>query len=356
MQEELIDNVVTREISAGLFPGAVVAAGNLAGTRLLKAYGHARVEPESIPMREDTVFDIASVTKIVAGATSLAICIEEGLLDIDQRVSHYLPGFQGRGTEGICVRHLVTHTSGLNWSRILEEGEEGDVFEKILTMDVDFDTGIRFEYSNRNAILGGMIVETITSQDFGSFCQRRIFDPLSLKDTQFCPVSPDLNLAATRSEIPGMSANVVARATDRAMATVGLFSTASDLARVCRLWLGHGELQGVRLFSERTWKLATSNLSPVTDTPVGLFWFRHDRPDRPATMSKSSFGHSGFTGQTVWVDPERGAFTVVLTNRNHPQYVPRESPRGQEQYRARSRIADAALAHLSVKPADGGDT
>jgi serine-type D-Ala-D-Ala carboxypeptidase len=349
MQENIINDAVNLEISEGLFPGAVVAAGNLSETSFLKAYGHARVEPEFIPMQKNTIFDVASVTKVVAGATSLAICIEEGLVDINQQASYYLPGLQGRGTENILLRHLVTHTSGLKWSSILEEGEQGDIFEKILTMDVDFDTGTRFEYSNRNAILAGMIVESVTSQNLESFCKSQIFEPLAMKDTKFNPVSSNLNLAATRSEISGMSANVVARRAGRAMATVGLFSTASDLERICRLWLGRGKLQGVRLFSESTWQLATSNLSPLSDKPMGLFWFKHATPEKPTTMSDTAFGHSGFTGQSIWIDPHLGAYTIVLTNRNHPQYAPKNSPRGLEQYCARSRIADAALAVLSSK-------
>jgi CubicO group peptidase (beta-lactamase class C family) len=299
-----LDNCVCKKIDAGLFPGAVIAAGRIDGNVLLKAYGHAQVEPGPMPMQIDTSFIVESVTKVVAAGTALAICLDEGRVALDQPVKKYLSGLSGPGAERILLRHLVTHTSGIPWRRVLQCMGDGDFFASVLASSPEHEPGACSLYSNRNAILAGMIVEAVTGMAFGRFCHERIFAPLGMDKTCFSPITDNRPMAACRSGRLGWSANEDVLFSGRPIGTAGLVSTAPDLERFCRLWLGHGRT----LFSKPVWETAVHNLSPVPEEPYGLFWSLSSTADhRPKRMSRAAFGHGGHTGQSLWIDPEKGS-------------------------------------------------
>ena len=310
---EALDELVEARIAAGHFPGAVVAVGRKDGNRLLKAYGHAQVRPRRVPMRPETLFDLESVTKVAAVTPALAILIDAGEVELDRPAKHYLAGLSGQGSDRVLVRHLATHTSGYKWQRVfgrdrvLQPGEEGDLFAKLLGMDLDWDPGTRFNYSNRGAILAGMIVEEVSGMQLGQFCTERVWKPLGMKATRFGPLPARDNVAASRSSVVGTAANEDVLNARRPIGTAGLFSNAIDLDRYCRFWLNRGELDGVRLFSESVWKLATANLSPLAQHPYGLFWMLEPRLHRPASMSETAFGHGVHTGQSIWIYPAQNA-------------------------------------------------
>ena len=344
-----LDELVESRIAAGYFPGAVVAVGCGDGCHLLKAYGHAQVKPRRVAMQQDTLFDIESVTKVATLSSALAILIEEGEIDLEKPAKAKLAGLRERGSEPALVRHLVTHTSGYRWQRVLGHGrvlepeEEEDLFAKLLTMDLNGEPGTRFNYSNRGAILAGMIVEEVAGVPLGEFCAERVFEPLGMTATRFGPVPAEDGVAASRSSVVGRSANEDVLNAHRPIGTTGLFSSAIDLDRYCRFWLNRGALDNVRLFSESVWKLATSNLSPIEEHRYGLFWMLEPRDHRPTGMSEKAFGHGGHTGQSIWIDPERNAYTVIMTNRGHPFYIGTDTPGGRRSVKARAEIGDALL-------------
>jgi CubicO group peptidase (beta-lactamase class C family) len=295
-------------------------------------------------MYENTLFDLESVTKVVATSTALIICIDRGLIHIDKPVRYYLPWLRGKGTQEIIIRHLATHTSGIKWGRICNGRKGCDFFKVLKETGIDYKVGSRYVYSNRNAILTGVIIESVTRETFGDFCRNHIFIPLGMHDTLFSPVPEGYHIAASRSEVPHIAANEDVRDAGRPIGTAGLFSTAHDLAIFCRVWLEQGSYSNLQLFSKESWKMAISNLSPVANHPRGLFWeIETQSLHRPTLMSEKAFGHSGYTGQSVWIDPEQDLYTVVLTNRNHPQIEKPNTLRGKEQYCARARIADAVI-------------
>lgn len=342
-----IDNAVQKEIDKGLFPGAVIAGGKYEGSHFIKAYGHARIAPKFVPMYEDTLFDTESLTKVIAASTALTICNDHGLIEIDAPAKQYLPNLSGRGTKDILIRHLVTHTSGYAWGRVCNGEKICDFFANVLNRKTNHEVGAQYVYSNINAILIGMIIESIVNESFGNYCFQKIFKPLKMRDTHFSPIPDGYNIAANRSEISYVAANEDVRSAGRPIGTAGLFSTAHDLTIFCRAWLGQGSVNGVKLFSRDSWNLAISNLSTDINNPIGVFWKKSAKElDRPTRMSIYAFGHSGYTGQSIWIDPRKDIYTIILTNRNHPKLEKSGTPRGKEQYLARGRIADSIISVL----------
>ena len=340
-----IDIVVQNEINKGLFPGAVIAGGKYEGFHFIKAYGHARIVPEFVPMYEDTLFDLESLTKVIGTSTALTICIDNEIIDINAPARHYLRDFSGKGTKDILIRHLVTHTSGYAWGRVCNGEKICDFFANVLNRKTDHEVGVQYMYSNINAILTGMIIESIVNESFGDYCLQKIFKPLKMHDTLFSPIPNGYNIAASRSEILYVAANEDVRSAGRQIGTAGLFSTAYDLTKFCRVWLGEGAVNGVKLFSKDSWNLAISNLSHDINNPIGVFWKKSVKElDRPTQMSIYAFGHSGYTGQSIWIDPRKDIYTIVLTNRNHPKLEKSGTLRGKEQYLARGRIADSIIS------------
>jgi len=316
-----IEAVVDRAIEHGDMPGAVVVVGRRDGITFRRAFGLHSVEPARKPLAADAVFDLASVTKAVATATSVAALVEEGRLRYDDPVAKHLPAFALPDKAGVTVRQLLTHTSGL------PAVSDRLALHEIATTPLRSEPGERYLYSDLGFIVLGELVSRVAREPLDAFAERRLFAPLGLADTRFRP-PPGPRLVPTEAGVPpGTVHDPRARALGGVAGHAGLFSTADDLARVARLLLGGGVLDGHRVLREATVREMTRPLE-VPGARVTLGW---DSPDDPArsAWSAASFGHEGFTGTSFWIDPARDRFVVFLSSRLHPDGKGRVAPVAQ---------------------------
>ena len=344
-QTEQIEQAVQTELDAGLFPGTVVLVGRPGKVLYHEAFGHARLVPDKLEMRKDSIFGLASITKVVATGTAFGVCVDESLLDFDMPIGKALPELSSKGIERIAVEHLATHTSGLSNVKYHVRARGEEMLKLMLTTSPQCEAGTRYSYSCLNMILMGRMVERATGQRLDSFCRERIFEPLGMRDTAFGPLEPSPQVVPSGAPGIGQIEDGQARVAGRPVGNAGLFSTAADLARFCEMLLGEGQLGDVRILSKRSHARMTHNLLAAPLPARGFCWDMDLRTShRPKRLSDRAYGHSGHTGQSIWIDPEKMVYVIVLTNRNHPKMV--GGARKVEQYRARGRIADAALESL----------
>jgi uncharacterized protein YbbC (DUF1343 family)/CubicO group peptidase (beta-lactamase class C family) len=335
---QAIEPLVQQAIGEKKLPGAVVLIGR--GDRILyeKAIGHRALVPAAEPMTLDTIFDMASLTKVVATTTSVMILLEEGKIRLTDRVSTFIPGFERYGKQDITVRHLMTHVSGLRPD--VDLGDMWSGSEKAIELAIEevptAAPGERFVYSDINYFLLGDIVRRVSGETLDKFAHDRIFAPLGMKDTTFLPPAALRGrIAPTESctplgwpcEGPGMSMlrGVVHDPTARRMGGVaghaGLFSTATDLTVFCRMLLNGGAYHGTRILSPlAVAKMTTAATDPRDRSVRGLGWDIDSAysSNRGELLPIGSFGHTGFTGTSLWIDPTTGMFVVFLSNRVHP--------------------------------------
>lgn len=336
---------VQRELDAGLFPGAVVLVGRPGKVLYHDAFGFARIVPDKVKMAKDCIFDLASVTKPVATATAFGVCVDEKRLRFDMPIRQALPELSGSGIEPITVTQLATHTSGFDNTKYHERAQGDALLELMLGASPKWPPGSRYYYSCQNLILLGRMVEKASGERLDAFCRSRIFQPLGMRDTSFGPLPPSSRVVPSGASAIGQIEDAQARLAGRPVGNAGLFSTAADLARFCEMMLGEGRLGEIRVLSPESHRLMTHNLLAPPLPARGFGWeLDVNSLHRPTRLSKRAYGHSGHTGQSIWIDPEKQVYVIVLTNRNHPQFV--GGDRKDEQYRARARIGDVALASL----------
>jgi CubicO group peptidase (beta-lactamase class C family) len=282
-----LDRAIPSILAQDGIPGAVVLVGGPEGTRYLRAFGEAGV---------DTVWDLASCTKVVATTTAAMRLVEEGKLGLHDRVSKYLKSFAGRD---ITLEELLTHRSGLPAYLTPRPEWSG---EDILGRIAELKAAKEFRYSCLNMISLARVVEEVSGQSLAEYCRTTIFEPLGMKDTGFAPTPS--RCAATAADVPpGIVHDPLARAygsPQHRPGNAGLFSTAADLGLFCRALLGG------RLLKPETLRRM---FTPNADTR-GLGWdIFDDPPFRPGV------GHTGFTGTLLWLDPATGRYVIVLSNR-----------------------------------------
>lgn len=322
-----MDTAITTAISEGKCPGGVLWLEHGAD-RYHKAYGKRAVVPADEAMTEDTIFDAASLTKVVACTPAVMLLVERGQLSLDDHLSKYLPAFTGGGKEDVTIRQLLTHVSGLrpdislkpDWSGA-EEAIRLSCAEKLPNPP-----GEKIVYSDTGMILLGEVVRRISGQPLDQFVQTEVYGPLGMKDTGFNPSPSKLGrIAPTEVEgdtpVRGVVHDPRARRMGGVAGHAGLFITAGDLARYARMMLNGGELDGVRIFKPETVKLMTSVQTPPNVTGRrGLGWdidtgFSGPRGE---LFPLGSYGHTGWTGTSIWIDPFSRTFVIFLSNRNHP--------------------------------------
>lgn len=322
-----IDAAVTRAIEEKKCPGGVFWLEHR-GETYHKAYGSRSIVPVSESTTEDTIYDAASLTKVVAATPALMLLIERGQVDLDDPVKSYIPEFIGGGKDEITVRHVLTHTSGLRPGIETRSGWSGTAaaLEKIASEKTVATPGSQFRYSDLNFILVGEMVRRASKIPLEQFVTRELYRPLGMKDTGYLPQSHlQVRIAPTELENGDPLRGVVHDPTARLMGGVaghaGLFTTATDLARFARMLLNQGELDGVRVFKPETVQLMTS-VQTAGSLPVrrGLGW-DIDSPysgPRGELLPLGSYGHTGWTGGSLWIDPFSHTFVIFLSNRNHP--------------------------------------
>ena len=362
-----IDELVAEAIEAGELPGAVVLVGRGDDVVYHKAFGDRARVPAREPMTLDTIFDLASLTKVVATTTSIMQLVEAGDIRLTDRVAAFIPEFARYGKEDVTVRHLLTHTSGLRPDLDLADEFNGyDVAIHRATEEVLLaPPGERFVYSDINFFLLGEIVTRVSSLPLDRYVRERIFEPLGMRDTMFNPPEALVPRIAPTERCPplgwpcdgpdaSMLRGTVHDPTARRMAGVaghaGLFSTATDLARFCRMLLGGGAVDGARVMSPLTIVKMTTVATPAHErNRRGLGWDIDSvfASNRGELLPIGSFGHTGFTGTSLWLDPATGAYVVFLSNRVHPNGT-------GDVVALRARVATVVAASLVGLPADIG--
>ncbi|HTL55724.1 MAG TPA: exo-beta-N-acetylmuramidase NamZ domain-containing protein [Candidatus Limnocylindrales bacterium] len=293
-----------------------------------KAYGNRAVVPANELMTEDTIFDLASLTKVVACTPAVMLLIERGELDLDAPVSKYIPEFSAQGKEDITVKQLMVHLSGLRGDIETQSDWHGRevAIQKACQEKLVTSPGTAFRYSDINFFLLGEIVQRLSKTPLEEFVAHEIYQPLKMVDTSYLPPNSKLDRIAPTEVVNGKPwRGIVHDPTARHMGGVaghaGLFSTAADLARYARMLLNGGELDGVRIFKPETVVLMTRVQTPETvRSRRGLGWDIDSGYSglRGNLFPLGSYGHTGWTGTSIWIDPFSQSFIIFLSNRNHP--------------------------------------
>jgi serine-type D-Ala-D-Ala carboxypeptidase len=327
-----IDRVISRGIRAGGFPGAAVIVGRRGAAVFSKGYGRlswskdaARVDPDA------TIYDLASLTKAVGTTTALMILYDEGRIALDARVVEYLPAFTGAWKDSITIRQLLTHRSGLPASRDLWKLATNPQEARLGVIDAALQCrpGVCFDYSDLGMAVLGMVIENITGIGLDQFLAQRVFEPLGMTSTFFCPAdSLRAQIAPTDVTPPrgyplrGEVADENAYALGGVAGHAGLFSTASDISVFAQMMLNGGEYNGVRIVADSTIALFTRRAAGTR----ALGWDTADGDGGSGSyLSGNSYGHTGYTGTSLWIDPDREMFVVLLTNRVHAARARRPS-------------------------------
>jgi CubicO group peptidase (beta-lactamase class C family) len=315
-----------RAVADSAFPGAFVMVGT--HDRVLAKYGagHLDWSPSPVPTAS-TMWDMASLTKVIALTSAMMQLVQRHQVDLDAPVQRYLPKWTGANKEKVTLQHLLTHSSGLPaWRPLYTEASDA-TSAMALAYATPLDTlpGVRMVYSDIGGILMGEIIRVVSGERIDKYFARHIAVPLKLHDSMFLPPASLLpRIAPTeidpwrqrhlRGEVHDENASMLGGVSGHA----GLFSSARDLARIAQLYLNHGTLGGVRIWKPETIAQFTtvqdstfSNRALGWETPTGMNSAGH-------FMKRPAFGHTGFTGTSIWIDPAHDLFIVLLTNRVNP--------------------------------------
>ncbi len=330
---ESVRAAIEDAIGQGQTPGAVCFIGRGDDTICHEAVGHRSLVPRRLPMLPDTVFDLASLTKVVATTTLVMQLAERGVLSIDDEVRSWLPSFSGDSRSRVTIRHLLTHSSGLpahvNYmDRLGEEVPRSErwrqVVDEICRLPSEYTPGESAIYSCLGFILLAAIVEKAAKECPTVLTRERIFAPVGMSDTGFCPPPKLFARCASTEQLPGGPLRGVvhdenARYLGGFGGNAGLFSTAQDLARFARTLLAGGEHDGARILN------AESVEALFTEEPIrgglrrclGWRMARADDPCMHGAPTSHSIGHTGYTGTSLWLDRHTGLLVILLTNRVH---------------------------------------
>ncbi|MGA7180765.1 MAG: serine hydrolase [Thiobacillaceae bacterium] len=317
-----IDDIVKEEIAAGRLPGAVVLVGGANTVYYHRAFGDREVKPEPLPMTEDTIFDLASLTKPVATATAIMQLVEQGRLDLDAPAARYWPEFAANGKAAITLRQMLTHYSGLQADLDMRSKWAGrEAARRLILQERPVDPpGSRYRYSDINFEVLGELIERVSGQTLDDYCRQHIFTPLEMRDTAFKPTNT-ARIAPTEGGRQGTVHDPTAYRMGGVAGHAGLFSTADDLARFARMLLAGGQLDGVRVLQTSSVEAMTVPQSPLGQERLrGLGWdlTAPFSADQDALPPVGAYGHTGFTGTSLWIDPVSKLFVILLSNRVHP--------------------------------------
>jgi uncharacterized protein YbbC (DUF1343 family)/CubicO group peptidase (beta-lactamase class C family) len=347
-----VDQQIERAVQDGLIPGAVLLIGHNGQVVYQKAYGSRALIPHREPMTLDTIFDAASLTKVIATTPAIMHLFEQGQIRLNDPVTRYLPEFQG-GHSDITIRNLMTHFSGLRPDLDLKPAWSGyqTGIQRALIDKPAGPPGVRFVYSDINFILLAEIVHRLTGKMLNEVVRDTLYQPLGMQETMFLPpvslrprIAPTEINPATGQPLRGEVHDDTARYMGGVAGHAGVFTTASDLAKFAQMMLDEGQGNGIRLFSAATVQKFTSPQSPA-DQPIlrGLGW-DIDSPyssNRGELFPIGSYGHTGFTGTSMWLDPFSHSYVILLTNAVHPH-------RGHSITALRSRVATIVAASFGI--------
>ncbi|MDA1080452.1 MAG: serine hydrolase [Gemmatimonadetes bacterium] len=346
---DTLRSVLDAAVRDSAFPGAYAIVGRRSGVLAEYGAGHLDRAPSPTP-GPHSLWDMASLTKVVALTSAMMQLVERNRVSLDAPVQRYLPTWTGANKERVTVRHLLTHASGLPaWRPVYKEATDpGSAMQLVYATPLDTFPGVRMVYSDLGAILLGEIVRAVSGERLDAYAARNVFGPLGMADTRYLPAASDSARIAPTEIDPWRQRHLRGEVHDEnafalggVSAHAGLFSSGHDMARFARAYLGGGILDGARVFNEATIRqFATvqdstfSNRALGWETPNGTNSAGH-------LLRRPAFGHTGFTGTSVWIDPANDLFIVLLTNRVNPTRA------NTKISRVRQQLADAVVGALA---------
>lgn len=326
MKQQVL-NFLQKEINSEHIPGAVIQVAEKGEIILEEAIGSRAIFPDKLPMETNTVFDLASLTKVVATLPAILILMDAGEIRLDDRVEQFLPEFSEKGKEKITIRHLLTHTSGLKAHYPFYEDKltAEQILQHIYADEREAPIGHQVIYSDLGLITLYKIVEKVTNEEFSHFVTQQIYDPLGMSDTFYNPTFPAERYAATEysEKLGEYKRGIVHDENTESMGGIsghaGLFSTIHDLGKFAEMIENDGVYKGKRIISEIGLEKSRENYTPQNSEHRGLGWILKS-PTLSSCgdyFSDHSYGHTGFTGTSIWFDPEADLRVTLLTNRVH---------------------------------------
>ena len=321
-----VDGLVAEQIEKERLPGCVVMIGRRGKIAFAKAYGLRRLQPSPEKMTLDTVFDMASLTKPMATATSIMLLVERGQVRLRDPVVEYLPEFAPNGKDEITIEDLLTHQGGLVPDNALGDYQHGveEAWRRIWGLELRNPVGEKFVYTDVGFLVLAKVVERVTGQNVAEFATENVYRPLGMEETGYLPNEALRARAATTEQRDGEWLRGVVHDPRAALLNgvaghAGLFSTASDLALYANMMLSRGKVGDTQIFSPLTIAEMTRSRD-VAGHLRGLGWDKRSKysSNRGELCSPRAFGHGGFTGTAMWIDPELDLFVIFLSNRVHP--------------------------------------
>jgi CubicO group peptidase (beta-lactamase class C family) len=322
------EKVISDAISDSAFPGAVILIWKDGKTIFEKPFGHFTYVQNSTKVKLNTIYDLASLTKVLATTTGAMICIDKRLFSLNDEVSRYIPSFASNRKEKITIKNLLLHNSGLAaWKKYYEKNlSKEKILDDIYKSEPEFEPGTKTLYSDLGMIVLGKVIEEVSNKSFDEFCNEEIFNPLKMNDTFFNPpdslkdrIPPTENdnywrMKIIRGEVHDENASLLGGVAGHA----GLFSTTADIAKLLEMLMNNGYENGDQLIKKETVELFTSKKSSKNKRLLGWDLKSEKGSSAGNKFSNESFGHTGFTGTSIWIDPARNLFVVFLTNRVYP--------------------------------------
>jgi CubicO group peptidase (beta-lactamase class C family) len=350
-----IDHVIERGIKAGGYPGAAVVVGRRGSAVWEKGFGHLGWNASDADVTPGSIYDLASLTKVVGTTTAVMLLYDEEKIQLDEPVKTYLPEFSGGNKDLVTVRMLLEHRSGLPAGRDLWRiaSSPADARRAVLETPLAFKPGQYEEYSDLGADVLGFMVERVSGETLDAFLDARVFKPLGMTETMFRP-SPVLRSQIAPTEINpprgyplrGEVHDENAYALGGVAGHAGIFSTANDLSVFAQMMLNGGEYQGTRLLKESTVSLFTKNTASRGTRALGWDTCGH-QGSCGKYLGDNAYGHTGFTGTSLWIDPEHQMFVILLTNRVHAARAKRPATVIAD---VRADLSDAAALAVTDDP------
>ena len=323
---DTIARVLRRAAADSTFPGAFAVVGRRTGVIAHAAVGRIDWDSTAAQPDERTLWDLASLTKVIGMTSAMMQLVERGRMEIDAPAQRYVPEWAGPGKAKVSLRHLLTHSSGLPAFRRYDTltTNADSITQLLLAEPLDTLPGGKMVYSDIGAYLLGRIVERVSGQPLDRYLEEQVFRPLGMTETMYRPsrellprIAPT-EIDTIRGKIHGAVHDPRAFYLGGVSAHAGLFGSARDLARFAQMYLNGGELGGVRIFRPETIELFTTR--QVADRALG--WQKPSGTNSAGHfMSERAFGHTGFTGTSIWMDPEHDIFVILLSNRVNPTSV-----------------------------------
>ena len=330
-----VDRAVAAAIELRMTPGAVVLAGRADGVVFEKAYGKKTYDENASPVTADTVFDLASLSKVVGAATSVMALVDEGKISVTDPVGKYLEGMAVADKRDITIEQLLLHRGGFIADNPMKDFRDGPeaAMRKIYATPLKYKPGANFEYSDNSFIILGELVKQVGGRPLDQYAKSKIFEPLKMTSTAYNPPEAWADRFAPTEKrkdawILGEVHDPRAHAFGGVAGHAGVFSSGGDVARFCRMILNKGQLDGVRVLKESTVAEMIKSRCIADPKDASVEYCRGYGFDADTRLSggprgerfekRTTVGHTGYTGTSFWIDPKNDAFVVLLTNRVHP--------------------------------------